>query len=161
LALFLSNLGASESEILRLQQVYQELSNRNLTNPEAAAIDILIGLGFSREMIRGPTNVLSGGWRMRWRIPAGIRHRVSLAAALFSSPDLLLLDEPTNHLDIGTVIWLESFLENYDKTLVVVSHDRHFLNYVCSDILLLKDQASSLLEFDVESAVFPRELRFL
>lgn len=61
---------------------------------------------------------------------------------MFSSPDLLLLDEPTNHLDIGTVIWLENFLENYDKTLVVVSHDRHFLNYVCSDIMLIKDQVN-------------------
>lgn len=69
-----------------------------------------------------------------------MRGRVSLAAALFSSPDLLLLDEPTNHLDIGTVIWLENFLEAYDKTLVVVSHDRHFLNYICSDIMLIKDQ---------------------
>lgn len=65
-----------------------------------------------------------------------------MAAALFSSPDLLLLDEPTNHLDIGTVIWLENFLESYDKTLVVVSHDRHFLNYVCSDIMLIKDQVN-------------------
>ena len=67
---------------------------------------------------------------------------MSLAAALFSSPDLLLLDEPTNHLDIGTVIWLEDFLENYAKTLVVVSHDRHFLNTICSDILLIRDQVS-------------------
>lgn len=70
---------------------------------------------------------------------------VSLAAALFSSPDLLLLDEPTNHLDIGTVIWLENFLENYEKTLVVVSHDRHFLNYICSDVMLIKDQVLLLV----------------
>lgn len=68
------------------------------------------------------------------------KNSVSLAAALFSSPDVLLLDEPTNHLDIGTVIWLEGFLAGYEKTLVVVSHDRHFLNYVCSDIMLIKDQ---------------------
>lgn len=73
---------------------------------------------------------------------------MSLAAALFSSPDLLLLDEPTNHLDIGTVIWLETFLEAYDKTLVVVSHDRHFLNYICSDIMLIKDQVITSLSAD-------------
>ena len=87
------------------------------------------------------------------------KNRVSLAAALFSSPDVLLLDEPTNHLDIGTVIWLEEFLAGYEKTLVVVSHDRHFLNEVCSDILLIKDQ--QLLSFrgnyDTYEKVFEEE----
>lgn len=53
---------------------------------------------------------------------------------------MLLLDEPTNHLEHRHGVWLENFLEAYDKTLVVVSHDRHFLNYICSDIMLIKDQ---------------------
>ena len=109
-------------------------------NPEVVAADILKGLGFTPEMMQMSTKILSGGWRMRSSSDWLLISRVSLAAALFSSPDVLLLDEPTNHLDIGTVIWLEDFLENYEKTLVVVSHDRHFLNYVCTDIMLIKDQ---------------------
>ena len=60
-----------------------------------------------------------------------------MAAALFSSPDVLLLDEPTNHLDIGTVIWLEDFLEKYFKTMVVVSYDIHLLIYVCTYIMFI------------------------
>eukprot|EP00747_Dinoflagellata_sp_TGD_P041191 gnl/TRDRNA2_/TRDRNA2_141341_c1_seq1.p1 gnl/TRDRNA2_/TRDRNA2_141341_c1~~gnl/TRDRNA2_/TRDRNA2_141341_c1_seq1.p1 ORF type:complete len:570 (+),score=103.96 gnl/TRDRNA2_/TRDRNA2_141341_c1_seq1:86-1711(+) len=81
---------------------------------------ILDGLGFDSEMQQRPTREFSGGWRMR----------VALAQALFLRPDLLLLDEPTNHLDVVAMLWLEEFLNSWDRTVVIVSHDRGFLNAV-------------------------------
>ncbi len=65
--------------------------------------------------------------------------RVSIAGALFTCPDLLLLDEPTNHLDLNAVIWLAEYLKSYPKTVVVVSHDRAFLNEVATDIISMHD----------------------
>ncbi|KAL0440697.1 UNVERIFIED_CONTAM: ABC transporter F family member 4 [Sesamum radiatum] len=96
---------------------------------EAQASKILAGLGFSKDMQGRPTKSFSGGWRMR----------ISLARALFVQPTLLLLDEPTNHLDLRAVLWLEEYLCRWKKTLVVVSHDRDFLNTVCNEIIHLHD----------------------
>ncbi len=63
-----------------------------------------------------------------------LKVRILLAQALFGNPDILLLDEPTNHLDLESIHWLENFLENFNNTVIVVSHDRHFLNSVCTHI---------------------------
>jgi ATPase subunit of ABC transporter with duplicated ATPase domains len=91
----------------------------------ARANEVLAGLGFSEEMIQGDVGKLSGGWKMR----------VALARVLLMKPDALLLDEPTNHLDIESIIWLESFLQNFDGALIITSHDQAFLNRVITRIV--------------------------
>jgi len=111
----------------RLNDVYDELRAIGADQAEPKARRLLAGLGFSREMQERATNKFSGGWRMR----------VSLARALFIEPTLLMLDEPTNHLDLNAVIWLDNYLQNWKKTLLIVSHDQAFLDNVCTDIMHL------------------------
>mmetsp|Transcript_17779 Transcript_17779/g.53537 ORF Transcript_17779/g.53537 Transcript_17779/m.53537 type:complete len:803 (+) Transcript_17779:248-2656(+) len=113
----------------RLTEVYDELQEEGHHTAEAEASKILKGLGFDEKMQQRATNSFSGGWRMR----------ISLARALFIEPTVLLLDEPTNHLDLRAVLWLEEYLMRWKKTLVVVSHDRGFLNNVTTDIIHLHD----------------------
>jgi ATP-binding cassette subfamily F protein 3 len=112
-----------------LSQVYERMTQIGADTAEARAASILTGLQFTEEMQSKPTTELSGGWRMR----------VALAGALFIEPDLLMLDEPTNHLDLEAVLWLEEYLQSYKKTILLVSHDRAFLNDICTDIVLIKD----------------------
>lgn len=113
----------------KLAEVYEKLQLMGSDAAEAQASKILAGLGFTKDMQVRPTKSFSGGWRMR----------ISLARALFVQPTLLLLDEPTNHLDLRAVLWLEEYLCRWKKTLVVVSHDRDFLNTVCTEIIHLHD----------------------
>uniref|UniRef100_A0A6M2DKN6 ATP-binding cassette sub-family F member 3 n=1 Tax=Xenopsylla cheopis TaxID=163159 RepID=A0A6M2DKN6_XENCH len=113
-----------------LSEVYAQLQMIEADKAPARASVILNGLGFSPEMQSRATKTFSGGWRMR----------LALARALFSRPDLLLLDEPTNMLDIKAIIWLENYLQNWPTTLLVVSHDRNFLETVPTDILYLHSQ---------------------
>eukprot|EP01134_Creolimax_fragrantissima_P004470 CFRG4470T1 len=113
---------------LELEEYTSRLKIIESDSAEARASRILAGLFFTPEMQARTTQSLSGGWRMR----------VALAAALFCHSDLLLLDEPTNHLDFPTVQWLEQFLETYAGILVIVSHDRGFLNNVVTDIVQIK-----------------------
>jgi ATP-binding cassette subfamily F protein 3 len=91
-------------------------------NYEAELEQTLIGLGFERTDFNRPTSEFSGGWRMR----------VELAKLLLMKPDVFLLDEPTNHLDIESIQWLEDFLKNYNGAIVLVSHDKAFIDAVCN-----------------------------
>ncbi len=89
---------------------------------ESRAGELLLGLDIPLDQHNGPMSALAPGWKLR----------VLLAQALFSDPDVLLLDEPTNHLDINTIRWLESVLVARSSTMIIISHDRHFLNSVCT-----------------------------
>ena len=102
-----------------------EYSSFEVDKHEPLVRKILNGLGFSDDEMDKPSKLFSGGWRMR----------ISLARALYIKPDLLLLDEPTNHLDLDAVMWLGDYLEDWDKMLLLVSHNVGFLNQVCTHML--------------------------
>jgi ATP-binding cassette subfamily F protein 1 len=135
-----------------LTKTYDQLKLKGDDTAEARASKILHGLGFTvvkKGETKGPdrfsmhnsTKSFSGGWRMR----------ISLARALFIEPTCLLLDEPTNHLDLRAVIWLEEYLMRWKKTLIVVSHDRDFLNGVTTDIIHLHDHQLDQYKGNFES----------
>jgi len=109
----------------RIADIQLRLADIGAEAAPARAAAILSGLGFSADDIRRPCSEFSGGWRMR----------VALAAVLFREPDLLLLDEPTNYLDIEGAFWLTEHLKRYPHTLVVISHDRDFLDEVTDHTL--------------------------
>jgi ATP-binding cassette, subfamily F, member 3 len=117
-----------EPNALRGAEIEARLIEIDAHSAPSRAAKILAGLGLGEAMQEGPLSDLSGGWRMR----------VALAAILFAEPDLLLLDEPTNHLDLEAALWLERFLRNYRRTLILVSHDRRFLNAVTTTTLHLQ-----------------------
>ncbi|KAI9722267.1 MAG: hypothetical protein M1812_001739 [Candelaria pacifica] len=108
-----------------LSDIHAKLSEMESDKAESRAASILAGLGFSEERQHFATRTFSGGWRMR----------LALARALFCEPDLLLLDEPSNMLDVPSITFLSNYLQGYPSTLLVVSHDRAFLNEVATDIV--------------------------
>jgi ATP-binding cassette subfamily F protein 3 len=102
----------------RLAQIHQEIGDLDMAFPVHRAEKILTGLGFKPDELHNRVDTLSGGWKMR----------AALASILYQNPDLLLLDEPTNHLDLPSVRWLEEFLEDYRGAMVLICHDKDFLN---------------------------------
>ncbi|MDO6459952.1 ATP-binding cassette domain-containing protein [Granulosicoccaceae sp. 1_MG-2023] len=108
----------------RQARVHADLEQHGAYSSEARAAALLNGLGFSEAQQSRPVADFSGGWRMR----------LNLARALMCPSDVLLLDEPTNHLDLDAVLWLESWLLHYPGTLLLISHDREFLDRVCTHI---------------------------
>lgn len=113
-----------------LVDIYERLDELDPATFESRASTILVGLGFTPQTIYKRTKDMSGGWRMR----------VALAKALFIQPTMLLLDEPTNHLDLSACVWLEQYLAQYKKILIVVSHSQDFLDGVCTDIMIMQQQ---------------------
>ncbi|MBK1680747.1 ABC-F family ATP-binding cassette domain-containing protein [Rhodocyclus tenuis] len=105
---------------MRMAHAYMELHDAGAHDAEARAQALILGLGFKSSELANPVNSFSGGWRMR----------LQLARALMCPSDLLLLDEPTNHLDLDALVWLEAWLKRYAGTLIVISHDREFLDAI-------------------------------
>ena len=115
-------------------QCHNDLYEIDGYSAQAKATKILIGLGFSQDEIEEPVKDFSGGWRMR----------LNLAKCLFSPSQLLLLDEPTNHLDMEAIIWLERYLKLYPDVVLMVSHDRDFLDRTVSHIAHIEHQQMKL-----------------
>ena len=113
-----------------IARIHGQLETLDAWTIQSRAASLLHGLGFSQEETTQPVKAFSGGWRMR----------LNLAQALLCPSDLLLLDEPTNHLDLDAVIWLERWLVQYQGTLVLISHDRDFLDPIVTKILHIENQ---------------------
>lgn len=112
----------SEEEGIRVAELEIEFSEMDGYTAESRAGEFLSGAGIEESLHFGPMSDVAPGWKLR----------VLLAQALFADPDILLLDEPTNNLDINAIRWLESVLSNQKSTIIIISHDRHFLNSVCT-----------------------------
>lgn len=117
----------------RLANAYEKMDTINGFDAHYRAEQLLHGLGFYQSEISRPVNSFSGGWRIR----------LNLAQALMSPSDLMLLDEPTNHLDLDATLWLEGWLKSYIGTLLIISHDRDFLDNVVSRIVHLEHQKTN------------------
>ncbi|TDR73542.1 ABC-F family ATPase [Paludibacterium purpuratum] len=117
-----ANLEATEADYMHAAELEAKFAEYGGYTAEARAGELLMGVGIPVEQHFGPMSEVAPGWKLR----------VLLAQALFADPDILLLDEPTNNLDINTIRWLEHVLNERNSTMIIISHDRHFLNSVCT-----------------------------
>jgi ATP-binding cassette subfamily F protein 3 len=127
-------LAACTDDGIRQAELHSAIEQAGGYTAEARAATLMHGLGFEATQVALPVNHFSGGWRMR----------LNLARALMCRSDLLLLDEPTNHLDLDAVIWLESWLKHYEGTLLLISHDREFLDNVVNEVAHIEHLAIKL-----------------
>ncbi|UZR27431.1 ABC-F family ATPase [Methylococcus mesophilus] len=119
-----ANPEATEDDYMRAAELEATFAEYDGYTAESRAGELLLGVGIPVEQHNGPMSAVAPGWKLR----------VLLAQALFSNPDILLLDEPTNNLDINTIRWLENVLNERNSTMIIISHDRHFLNSVCTHV---------------------------
>jgi ATPase subunit of ABC transporter with duplicated ATPase domains len=119
-----ANPDATDDDYMKAAELEGKVAEYDGYSAEARAGELLLGVGIGTELHQGPMSAVSPGWKLR----------VLLAQALFSDPDILLLDEPTNNLDINTIRWLEEVLNQRNSTMIIISHDRHFLNQVCTHV---------------------------
>ncbi|MGN6388152.1 MAG: ABC-F family ATPase, partial [Burkholderiaceae bacterium] len=119
-----ANPDATDDDYMKAAELEAKFAEYDGYTAEARAGELLLGVGVPIEQHNGPMSNVAPGWKLR----------VLLAQALFSNPDILLLDEPTNNLDINTIRWLENVLNERNSTMIIISHDRHFLNQVCTHI---------------------------
>lgn len=117
-----ANPDATDDDYMRAADLEAKFAEYDGYTAESRAGELLLGVGIPLEQHQGNMSGVAPGWKLR----------VLLAQALFSNPDVLLLDEPTNNLDIDTIRWLEDVLNERDSTMIIISHDRHFLNAVCT-----------------------------
>ena len=135
----------AENDGNRIALLHAQLDTVQAWTIQARAASLLNGLGFSQQQLQSPVKDFSGGWRMR----------LNLAQALICRSDLLLLDEPTNHLDLDAVIWLERWLKSYTGTLILISHDRDFLDPTVNKILHIEQE--NLFEYTGNYSDFERQ----
>ncbi|MCU0840564.1 MAG: ABC-F family ATPase [Thiobacillaceae bacterium] len=117
-----ANPEATEADYMHAAELEAKFGEMGGYDAEARAGQLLLGLDIATDRHDGPMREVAPGWKLR----------VLLAQALFADPDILLLDEPTNNLDINTIRWLENVLNERNSTMIIISHDRHFLNQVCT-----------------------------
>ena len=117
-----ANPDATEDDYMRAANLESHFAEYDGYTAESRAGELLLGAGIPIEKHNGPMSEVAPGWKLR----------VLLVQALFANPDILLLDEPTNNLDINTIRWLEDILNERESTMIIISHDRHFLNQVCT-----------------------------